>query len=466
MADMAKYQVFISFKNTGSDGTHTKDYHMAYALYTHLINKGIKVFFSEETLEKLGESDYKAAIEEALDVVSVLVVVGTSAENLNSKWVKYEWDSFHQDILSDYKDGEIFSYLADIDIHTLPRSLRSLQAVQHNEDDPKLSISKLYNFIKNSLGIEDDSEAEKIREPLDNTLQKIDQLLSAGENIQKEKQELFSTLEEWHSTMLVQGSQIESIRETIRNVSDSVNYSRRFQLGLMHSARDLDTVFGPGNTFVYDQPRDIVSGDFFWCFQHKDTRLLLVADCTGFGVPGALIAAAGISLLHSVVNESNVGDPAKILDELNSQFNIVVNKPQERLFDGMDIGLVSITSRELKFCGAYSPCMIVGATEEIIEFKGNKRPIGGGINYSHLDFTNQSYELLEGDEVFLYTDGILDQIGGPDGKKYKSRRFKELLQNTHLKPLSMQEAFVRETVQNWQGEQFQIDDMMIVGFKI
>jgi serine phosphatase RsbU (regulator of sigma subunit) len=110
--------------------------------------------------------------------------------------------------------------------------------------------------------------------------------------------------------------------------------------------------------------------------------------------------------------------------------------------------------------------MIVNAAEEIIEFKGNKRPIGGGINYSHLDFTNQSYELQEGDEVFLYTDGIIDQIGGPDGKKFKSRRFKELVQNTHFKPVASQEAFVRETIQSWQGEQFQIDDMMIVGIRI
>ena len=463
---MAAYQVFISFKNNDSNGQHTKDYHMAYALYTHLVNKGVKVFFSEETLEKLGDSDYKAAIDKALDVVSVLVVVGTSAENLNSKWVKYEWDSFHQDILSDYKEGEIFSYLADLDIHTLPRSLRSLQAVQHNEEDPNISIAKLYNFIKNSLGIEDDTEAEKIREPLDNTLQKIDHLLNAGDQIQKEKQELFATLEQWHSTILVQNAQIDIIRETIRNVSDSVNYSRRFQLGMMHSIKDLDKVFGAGHCFVYDQPRDIVSGDFFWCYQHGNTRLALVADCTGFGVPGALVASAGISLLHSVVREDNVDDPAKILDELNEQFNLVVNKPQERLFDGMDVGLVSITGGRLKFCGAYSPCMLIRSKNELVEFKGNKRPIGGGINYSHLDFSNQSYELEEGDEIFLYTDGLLDQIGGSNVKKLKTRRFKELLLNTHLKPISDQGAFVEAFMNTWQGEQFQVDDMMLVGIKI
>lgn len=463
---MAKYQVFISFKNTDSNGQHTKDYHMAYALYTHLINKGIKVFFSEETLEILGDSDYKAAIEEALDAVNVLVVVGTSAEHLNSKWVKYEWDSFHQDILSDLKDAEIFSYLADLDIHTLPRALRSLQAVQHNEEDPGISISKLYNFIKNSLGIKDDSEAEKIREPLDKTLQKIDHLLSAEGNTQKEKQELYSTLEEWHSSILVQGSKVENLKGTIQNISASVNYSRRFQLGLMHSQKDLERVFGAGNYFVYDQPKDIVSGDFFWCCQFGDTRLVLVADCTGFGVPGALIAAAGISLLHSVVNEENVHDPAKILDELNRQFNIVVNKPQERLFDGMDVGIVSIRDKSLNFSSAYSSSLLVNSKEELIEFQKNKRPIGGGINYSHTDFSNQSYDLQKEDEIFLYTDGILDQIGGPDNKKLKSRRFKELVQNTHLKPISQQAAFVEESVLSWQGEQFQVDDMMILGIKI
>ena len=463
---MAKYQVFISFKNTDGNGQQTKDYHMAYALYKHLINKGIKVFFSEETLEKLGDSDYKAAIDEALDLVNVLVVVGTSAENLNSKWVKYEWDSFHQDILSEYKDGEIFSYLADLDIHTLPRSLRSLQAVQHNEEDPSISIAKLYNFIKNSLGIEDDSEAEKIREPLDNTLQKIDRLLGSGANIHKEKQELVSTLEEWHSTMLVQGSQIENHKEHIRNISSSVLYSRRFQLGLMHSIKDLEKIFGSGNCFVYDKPMDIVGGDFFWCYQHGDTRLVLVADCTGYGVPGALISGVGISLLHSVVNEKNAGDPAAILEELNKQFNIVVNKPQERLFDGMDVGLVSITNCSIKFCSAYSPCLVVNSNEEIFEFERNKRPIGGGINYFHLEFANQSFELQKGDEIFLYTYGILNQFGGPAGKKFKSRRFKELVLNTHRKPVSQQGAFVEESMKAWQGDQFQVDDMMMLGIRI
>ena len=463
---MAKYQVFISFKNTDSNGQRTKDYHMAYDLYTHLINKGIKVFFSEETLEKLGDSDYKAAIDDALDSVSVLVVVGTSAENLNSKWVKYEWDSFHQDILSDYKDGEIFSYLSDLDIHTLPRSLRSLQAVQHNEEDPNKSIAKLYNFIKNSLGIEDDSEAEKLREPLDNTFQQIEHLLSAGENIQKEKQDLFGTLEQWHSTMLVQGSQIENHKEHMRNISASVVYARRFQVGLMHSIKDLEKIFGSGTCFVYDKPMDIVGGDFFWCYQHGDTRLVLVADCTGYGVPGALVAAVGIPLLHSVVNEKNIGDPAAILDELNEQFNTVVNKPQERLFDGMDVGLVSITNNSLKFCGAYSPCLVVNSKEEIIEFERNKRPIGGGINYSHLDFTNQSFELQEGDEIFLYTHGILTQFGGPEGKKFKSRRFKELVLNSYRKPISQQCDFVEESMKAWQGDQFQVDDMMMLGIRI
>jgi hypothetical protein len=146
------YDVFICFKDLDEAGNPTPDSALAMEIYNYLSSHGIKTFFSNVSLEKLGVAEYKQAIDNALDAVSVLIAVGTKVEYLESQWVRYEWDSFHNDILSGRKPkGRIFSYIDAININFLPRTLRINQVIAHNETG---SIVLLYNFISNALDIQ------------------------------------------------------------------------------------------------------------------------------------------------------------------------------------------------------------------------------------------------------------------------------------------------------------------------
>jgi hypothetical protein len=144
-----QYDVFISFKNLDENGKPTQDSVLAKEVYEYLASRGLRVFFSNASLEKLGVSSYKKAIDDALDESRILVAVGTSRESLDSQWVRYEWDSFFSDILSNVKpDGRVFTYAEAIDIRSLPRALRQSQTFQRSQD----SLERLYNFISSALG--------------------------------------------------------------------------------------------------------------------------------------------------------------------------------------------------------------------------------------------------------------------------------------------------------------------------
>ena len=152
------YQVFIAFKNADDEGKQTRDSIIATKVFNYLTKKGLRVFNSTITLEKNGISEYKKSIDEALDMAKVLVVVGTSASNLNSKWVRYEWDSFFNDILCGIKpNGRIFTYIDDIKPTELPRALRQTQSIKHGSE----SMYHLYGFIKNALRVEKEEPKEE-----------------------------------------------------------------------------------------------------------------------------------------------------------------------------------------------------------------------------------------------------------------------------------------------------------------
>ena len=160
-----RYDVFVSFKNLDAQGRPTRDSELARLVYKHLLSKKLSVFFSSETLEQTGTSEFKKAINDALDGSETLVVVGTSKENLESKWVHYEWDSFHSDKLNGRNpNSRMFTYVEGVPIHSLPRTLRQLQMIEHGED----SLERLYNFIANGLrGAEEESEGSlAVRVPL------------------------------------------------------------------------------------------------------------------------------------------------------------------------------------------------------------------------------------------------------------------------------------------------------------
>ncbi len=288
------------------------------------------------------------------------------------------------------------------------------------------------------------------------------------------KKEIISRLALKHSNeQLVTKNEI--IEEKNKEIIDSINYAKRIQQALIIPSEVLKKKVP--SSFVYFQPKDIVSGDFYWLAELSTTRenelneelvVFCVADCTGHGVPGAFMSLIGIKILNQSIKEKNINSPAEALDFLNKQVFETINKHSDEnnlVRDGMDAVLFSINFRKLSlsFSGANNPIYIV-RNKEIIEIKGDKQPIGAYANQNN--FTNVLFQLEENDLIYASSDGFADQFGGEEGKKMKSKRFKEKLIECAELPIDEQKIVLENYFQNWKGKLDQLDDICVLGIKI
>jgi ligand-binding sensor domain-containing protein/serine phosphatase RsbU (regulator of sigma subunit) len=257
----------------------------------------------------------------------------------------------------------------------------------------------------------------------------------------------------------------KELDEINKDITASIRYAKRIQDAIL-PPNDFVKQHLP-NTFVLFKPKDIVSGDFYWMEENKDSVIFAAVDCTGHGVPGAFMSIVGHNLLDRVVGEQKVFQPAKILDELNKSISDTLRQTDledNTVKDGMDIALCSFNKKKglLEYAGAYNPLWII-RNNELIEVKANKFPIGNSKSSENNKFTNHEIPLEKGDTVYIFSDGYSDQFGGPGGKKFKSSAFKQLLiTNQHL---SMQEQreLLNSTIENWRGQNEQVDDILVIG---
>jgi serine phosphatase RsbU (regulator of sigma subunit) len=279
-------------------------------------------------------------------------------------------------------------------------------------------------------------------------------------------------LQEEHKTVIHQKKEIE---EKNTEILSSIRYAKRIQYALLPPEEKMNELFN--DYFVFYQPKDIVSGDFYWATKVLTTRfdddntaihLIAVADCTGHGVPGAFMSLIGNNYLKQSAKEKSVNTPAQALDFLNT--NVVATLNQHTtdvpVRDGMDISLVAIefTTKKLQFAGANNPIYIL-RNKELIVLKPDKQAIGS-VSEELKSFTNHSFDLQTGDLIYMFTDGFADQFGGPDGKKLKYKKFQEYL--ISITELSMQEQknFLKSKFEEWRGSSEQTDDVCVVGIKI
>ncbi len=258
-----------------------------------------------------------------------------------------------------------------------------------------------------------------------------------------------------------------------REIVDSINYAKQLQKAILPSKSDLKTSLK--EYFLMYKPKDIVAGDFYWMEKTSEDEILIaVADCTGHGVPGAMVSVVCSNALTKAAVEEKIKTPAKILDRAR---DIVIQQfgqnSNSQLKDGMDISLCLINSKEktVNWAGAYNPLVIVKSNFKSMEvIKADKMPVGGGQVLE--PYTNHSLQLAEGDMLYMYTDGYADQFGGTNsngkttGKKYKSKRLHELLRR--IAPLSMKEQndSLHDEFYAWKGELEQIDDVCLMGIKL
>lgn len=261
----------------------------------------------------------------------------------------------------------------------------------------------------------------------------------------------------------------QKITHQKKEITDSIDYSKRIQQSILPTKSLIKQLLP--ESFVLFQSKDIVSGDFYWMEKSKEDENLIyfaAVDCTGHGVPGALLSIMGYNILNQAVNDHGLSNPAKILEYLNSslQSSIGKNTDTENLRDGMDIAFCSFNklSLELKYAGAFNSLYHI-KNGSLTEYKADKIPIGAVASSTKKEFTNYSIQLSKGDCIYISTDGYADQFGGPDGKKFMKKQFKELLQN--MSGLSMMDQKDRLLVEfeRWKGGLEQVDDILVMGLR-
>ncbi len=255
--------------------------------------------------------------------------------------------------------------------------------------------------------------------------------------------------------------QHQILEETHKEITDSIKYAKRIQAAILPPEKLVKEYLK--ESFILYKPKDIVAGDFYWMERQGDTTFFAAADCTGHGVPGAMVSVVCNNGLNRSVREFGLSDPGEILDKTRELVIQEFEKSEEEVKDGMDISLCSLTGNVLNWAGANNPLWIV-RDNELIEYKADKQPIGKYT--SPKPFTSHKIALNKDDVVYLFSDGFSDQFGGPKGKKYMAAKFKKLLISIHKKPMNQQKDLLETAFENWKNKEEQLDDVCIIGVRI
>ncbi|MBK6527158.1 MAG: SpoIIE family protein phosphatase [Crocinitomicaceae bacterium] len=257
----------------------------------------------------------------------------------------------------------------------------------------------------------------------------------------------------------------DKIHEQFSEIQDSINYAKRIQSAILPSDRVVKESLS--DSFILYKPKDIVAGDFYWLEKSSDQILIAACDCTGHGVPGAMVSVICNNALNRSVREFGLKEPGKILDKTREIVISEFEKSEDEVKDGMDISLcaLSISTLNLNWSGANNPLWILRKdSTEIEEIKADKQPIG---KYAAAkSFTTHQKNLEKGDLIYLITDGYQDQFGGEKGKKFKASELKKLLVSISNESMDSQKKKIDEAFESWRGKLEQIDDVCIIGIRV
>ncbi len=257
--------------------------------------------------------------------------------------------------------------------------------------------------------------------------------------------------------------QKELVDEKNKEITDSINYAKRIQQAILPPERIFQNTLN--NSFVLFKPKDIVAGDFYWMEIVGDWIIFSAADCTGHGVPGAMVSVVCHNALNRSVREFGLTEPGKILDKTRELVIETFEKSDHEVRDGMDISLCAYNKKTkvMNWSGANNPLWIA-RKREWIEVKPDKQPIGKYENSK--PFTTNKMQMEEGDVFYIFTDGYADQFGGPKGKKFKYKPFQELLMENSALALDVQKQKLDVAFESWKGNLEQVDDVCVIGVRI
>ncbi|MBN4062081.1 MAG: hypothetical protein COA57_12495 [Flavobacteriales bacterium] len=282
-------------------------------------------------------------------------------------------------------------------------------------------------------------------------------LFELTSNLEQKVKERTETIEE----------QKKEIEILLKHTTDSIVYAKRIQEAILPPNEFIKAVL-PESFFLY-KPKDIVSGDFYWVDEKNGKVIFAAIDCTGHGVPGAFMTIIGHNGLNKAITEVENGHPSEILDALNREVSETFKQhnTQSDIKDGMDVAMCAIDYKnmEAEFAGAYNPLYLVrdGILQEV---KGNKFPIGEFLGEEKQSFTNHKIPLQKGDTIYIFSDGYADQFGGPKGKKFMYRKFRDMIENMQDKQMEEQKVILNTTIEEWRGDLEQVDDIIVIGLRV
>ena len=251
------------------------------------------------------------------------------------------------------------------------------------------------------------------------------------------------------------------LEEKNREVLDSITYAKRIQSAMLPKSKSMTALLP--ESFVLYKPKDIVAGDFYWLEQKEGKILFAAADCTGHGVPGAMVSVVCNNALNKSVNEHKLTVPGEILDTTREIIIHEFKKSEEEVKDGMDIALCTLEGDTLQYAGAYNPLWII-RNGIVLETKADKQPIG---QFEHPKaFTTHTIPLKKGDTIYIFSDGYVDQFGGKKGKKLKAKAFKKILLSIQGLSMKEQKEHLDKAFKEWRGNLEQIDDVCIFGVRV
>jgi serine phosphatase RsbU (regulator of sigma subunit) len=346
---------------------------------------------------------------------------------------------------------------------------------------------------------------DEIGELSDNFSKMAEEITSYIQFFEEKVKERTAEINKQHNEILRQNSKIDKqysqlmlktgamemqqklLSEKNKNIMDSLRYAERIQKSIMPSKEKFEEILN--ESFIYFQPLEIVSGDFYYVYKKGNKAFFAVADCTGHGVPGAFVSIIGIHALHRALNEFKLEEPAQILNKVNELVEQdLSNYGNTIINDGMDIAFCCIDydNNLLEYSGANIPLWLISdivedeyesnlnietiiinqmnETKILKEIKANNQPIG--FIQKRIPFTNYSINIKKGDMIYIFSDGFADQFGGPLGKKFKYKRLKSMLLEINSFPLDKQKKLIRDSLKSWQGDQDQVDDICVVGIRV
>jgi ligand-binding sensor domain-containing protein/serine phosphatase RsbU (regulator of sigma subunit) len=260
----------------------------------------------------------------------------------------------------------------------------------------------------------------------------------------------------------------KQLEEKNKDITSSIEYARRIQEAILPSKEHIYSKLK--KVFILYQPKDIVSGDFYWFAEENGYKIFAVVDCTGHGVPGAFMSMIGHNLLHQIVLEKGITDPGEILNNLHKGVQEALRQGTNEINtnDGMDVSIIAINNdhSDIRWAGANRPLVVVTKSNELEKYDGNKFPVGGAQLDAERVFITRQIKSQRHAMAYMFSDGYADQFGGERGKKYMVKRFHDLLMTIHHLPAEEQRMALKKSFEDWKDKHEQVDDVLIVGIEI